>query len=129
MMEDLTIYRLPWWCDPGPRRVHGRHYPLHHPQRQGPRYAKFDGIKIARVQQTNVVAQSARTTFSASSSPSVRPGDSDKRESCGGDEEQQGRWEVQVRGKAAAASRFFQLWLSAIGGMQRSALRRLQLLA
>ena len=34
----LILRRLPWWRDPGPRRVHGRHHPLHHPQRQGPRY-------------------------------------------------------------------------------------------
>lgn len=24
-------YRLPRWCDPGPRRVHGRHFPFDHP--------------------------------------------------------------------------------------------------
>lgn len=29
--------RFPWWCHSGPRRVHRRDCPLHHPQRQGPR--------------------------------------------------------------------------------------------
>jgi hypothetical protein len=38
MLTDML--RLPRWRDPGPRRVHGRHHPLHHPQRQGPRYEK-----------------------------------------------------------------------------------------
>jgi hypothetical protein len=28
---NLCSIRLPWWCHPGPRRVHGRHFPFHHP--------------------------------------------------------------------------------------------------
>lgn len=28
---------IPWWCHPGPRRVHGRHLTFDHPKRQGPR--------------------------------------------------------------------------------------------
>ena len=76
------IFRLPRWRDPGPRRVHGRHHPLHHPQRQGPRYDQR--IRHRKPQPEILDAnmrklQSVRMTFSASSSPSVRPGGSDKR--------------------------------------------------
>jgi len=32
----LTWTRLSRWCYPGPRGVHGRPDPIHHPERQGP---------------------------------------------------------------------------------------------
>jgi hypothetical protein len=81
--EILTdILRLPRWRDPGPRRVHGRHHPLHHPQRQGPRYEatpKIENPKLEHPEANIRDLQSVRMTFSASSSPSVRPAASDKR--------------------------------------------------
>lgn len=81
---DKMILRLPRWRDPGPRRVHGRHHPLHHPQRQGPRYEISDTPILAqrlegtpgsmRTRRLTQGQQFARTTFCACSSLSVRPG-------------------------------------------------------
>lgn len=76
--------RLPRWRDPGPRRVHGRHHPLHHPQRQGPRYETTPNTANTAnnphgTPEANNRIQFARTTFSAFSSPSARPGGSVKR--------------------------------------------------
>jgi hypothetical protein len=36
--EVLMAHRFSWRCYPSPRRVHGRYYPKHYSQRQGPRY-------------------------------------------------------------------------------------------
>ena len=80
MLTDML--RLPRWRDPGPRRVHGRHHPLHHPQRQGPRYDQRLRHRKPQLEYPDAnmrKPQSVRMTFSASSSPSVRPGGSDKR--------------------------------------------------
>lgn len=77
MEEDVNgeISRLPRWRDPGPRRVHGRHHPLHHPQRQGPRYDATAGIRRTwTIGRLTLETQFARTTFCACSSLSVRPG-------------------------------------------------------
>lgn len=64
----LITPRLPWWCHPGPRRVHGRHNPQHHPKRQGARYVclRSRGVKTD-------IRQSAKTTFCACWSLSARP--------------------------------------------------------
>lgn len=76
------MLRFPRWRDPGPRRVHGRHHPLHHPQRQGPRYEAIPTLRKGnRNKEANTRTQFVRTTFSAFSSPSVRPAVSDKRAS------------------------------------------------
>jgi len=71
--DNLT--RLSWWCHSSARRIHGRHYPLYHPQRQGPRYDLQGHRREDWIGNTDNIPQSRRTTFSACSSLSVRPGD------------------------------------------------------
>ena len=68
----LVEKRFAWWCHPGPRRVYGRPDPFHHPQRQGPRYGQR--FQAGMRDQKLTVGQSVRTTSSACSSLSARPG-------------------------------------------------------